>query len=238
MQPGLVLFDIDGTLLITGGASSRCMLLAGQSVFGPNFHWSDVTVGTTDPLLLAELARANGIADYSPHHPANRDAYLRLLDIELAAHADRIKWMPGFPQLLEQLQQRRSDRHDVLVGLLTGNYQKAAELKFRYARMMTDDLFDIAVYGEDAADRPGLVPVALERYRQLTGYAADRRRVVIVGDTPRDVQCAHAGGCQALAVATGRFTIEQLRLDQPDRVVSDLADPTPLLELLKLPADP
>ncbi len=227
MRPALVLFDIDGTLLITGGASSRCMLEAGRAVFGDQFQWTRVTVGTTDPLLFEELAAANNVDQPREHHAAYRDRYLQLLQAELNRHAERIRVMPGIRGLLDRL----AGREDVLTGILTGNYEPAAKAKLRHAGI-DPARFDVGVFGEDAADRPGLLETALIRYESLAGGQADRHRVVVVGDTPRDVACAAAGRCRSLAVATGRYTVEQLREAGADCVVEDLADPAPLLAML------
>lgn len=231
MPPYLVLFDVDGTLLITGGASSRSMLQAGRAIFGSGFRWAQVMVGTTDPQLYAELAKANGIEQPWTYHPSYRQRYLDLLAADLDQNSQHVKLMAGIGRLLGRLRQRRETEGDVLIGVLTGNYRQAVEVKFRHAGLALSD-FDLTVFGEDASDRPGLVEVALRRYEQATGCPADPARVVVVGDTPRDVQCARAHDCQSLAVATGRYSVKQLRETGASYVVSDLSDGAPLLAML------
>lgn len=219
----LILFDIDGTLMITGGAGSRAILSAGRQVFGASFDWGPITVGLLDPQIYAQLAEHNAVADPAAHHDAYYTAYLAALDDELERHAADIKVMPGVHDLLARLH----GEADTTLGIVSGNYAAAARRKLRAAGLPMEWLV-VTAYAEDGVDRAALVAVAIERCERQTGRRVRPERVVVVGDTPRDVACAHANGCRCLAVATGRYDERALAEAGADRVVSDLTDPATL----------
>mgnify|MGYP006284732259 FL=1 len=224
----LVLFDIDGTLMVTGGAGSRCILRACQKVFGGHFEWGPITVGLPDPQIFVQLARHNHIEQPDQHHAIYREAYLALLEQELQRIGPDIRVMPGIRPLLDCL--RSMPR--VMMGLVSGNYRKAAELKLRAAGFDLD-WFEAQAFAEDGQDRAELVRVAIDRCVGRTGRPLPPGHVIVVGDTPRDIDCARTNGCRSLAVATGRYSLETLVDAGADRVVQDLAWPQPLLEMLK-----
>lgn len=227
MPRALVLFDVDGTLLITGGASSRCIRRAAGRVLGERFRWGPITVGTLDPQIFLELAAGCGIDDAAGRLGPYRELYLAELDEELRRVRQEVKVMPGVREVLAAL----SHRDDVTIGLLTGNYRRAVELKLDAAGI-EPGLFPVGAFAEDGDARHDLVPVAIRRAEQATGERLDPRRVVLVGDTPRDVACAREAGCRVLAVATGRYAVPDLAAERPDRVVANLSDPAPLYELI------
>ncbi|MEM9413921.1 MAG: HAD hydrolase-like protein [Planctomycetota bacterium] len=231
MARSLLLFDIDGTLMITKGAGSRCLHRAGRMVFGEQFEWTDITVGTLDPQIFAQLARHNGIGDSGEHLARFRATYLAELEAELGTIGDDITLMPGIPTLLDTLHARTGPNGDLTLGLLTGNFQHAAHLKLNAAGF---DLrrFPVTAFAEDGNERNDLPRVAMDRALALTGEAIDPGQVFIIGDTPRDVACAHANGCVAVAVATGRYSTAQLAEAGGDLVLDSLEDPKPLLDLL------
>jgi len=228
MSKALILFDIDGTLMITKGAGSRCLHRAGAMVFGDAFEWTDITVGTLDPQIFEQLARHNAVEDPGKHLDQFRETYLTLLQEELQRVAQDITLMPGITSLLGTLYQRPDD---AVLGLLTGNFTRAAEIKLIAAGF---DLsrFPITAFAEDGRTRNDLPVSAMASYARHTGQPVAPSRTLIVGDTPRDIECARANGCTVLAVATGRYTIEQLQQAGGDIVVKDLSDPTPLLHWL------
>ncbi len=229
MQRYLLLFDIDGTMLLTGGAGLAAMAEVASRLFGESFSWDGVNPsGHLDPLIFAEAAANNGLEPEGEHHHAFRDAYLRQLRANLDTYRDKVRRLPGVAELLTQLRQR----DDVVLGLVTGNYSDAVPIKL--AAIGVDPAwFTITAFGDEAPTRPGMVELALRRYVQRYDEPIDPHRAIIVGDTPRDIDCAHAHGCRCLAVATGRFGMDELRDAGADVVVSDLADPSPLLALLR-----
>jgi phosphoglycolate phosphatase len=225
----LVLFDVDGTLLLTGGAGMRAMKAVAAELFGTEFRWDGIVVsGHLDPLIFAEAAALNGLDEAPAHHEAFRRRYLEVLVQELARNPDRVQIMPGIRESLRRLRSGRT----ATLGLLTGNYAEAIPLKLS-AIDLDPAWFEITAFGEEAATRRDLAALALVKYERHFGAPVDPRRVVIVGDTPRDVDCAHAHGCFAFAVATGGYDTRALADAGADLVVADLADPTPLLEVVE-----
>jgi phosphoglycolate phosphatase len=222
----LVLFDVDGTLLLTGGAGMRAMKTAAAELFGPDFRWDGIVVsGHMDPLIFAEASMLNGLDADPRHHESFRSRYLEELRLELERGRDRVRAMPGILQSLAHL---RKDQAATL-GLLTGNYAAAIPLKFRMVDI-EPTWFEITAFAEEASSRRDLVALAIAKYARQIGGRVDPGRVVIVGDTPRDIDCAHAHGCFAFAVATGGYDAPALASAGADLVVADLADPMPLLQ--------
>lgn len=234
MKRTLLLFDIDGTLMLSGGAGMRSMHLVAERMFGAEFSWEDVDPqGNIDPAIFAEAADRNGV-DAGQHHDAFREGYVAQLQHELHTHRDQVQVLPGIHDTLALLRDRAATSDDVVLGLLTGNYVQAVPLKL--ASIDVDpSWFQITALGDEATTRPGLLLLAMERYEAAYGEPADPRRVWIIGDTPRDVACAHAHGCRCLAVATGFSSAEELRSAGADVLVDDLADPAPLLALIDRP---
>ncbi|MFP4145787.1 MAG: HAD family hydrolase [Phycisphaeraceae bacterium] len=227
----LVLFDIDGTLLITRGAGSRCIRRACREIFGDAFAWGGITVGTLDPQIFADLCAFNGIESPAEHHERYRDCYLGHLERELERVREDVTVLPGVAELLAAL----NEREDVIVGLLSGNYGDAARIKLQSAGF---DLsrFEVQAFAEHGETRDELLPAAMAQYAELTGDEADPARVIVVGDTPRDVACARSRGCRCLAVATGRYGEQQLRDAGAEVVVRSLAEPGGLRAMLDAPA--
>jgi phosphoglycolate phosphatase len=222
----LLLFDIDGTLLLTGGAGGRAMLEAGQKLFGNTFNFDLDTSGKLDTQIYKELTKLNPMLDMQHRHDEFRDAYLKLLEFELTWDNKTIA-MPGITELLETLRKR----DHVTLGLLTGNYGPAARAKLK-AVDIQHDWFPITAFGDEAVTRPDLVELAMKRYFDLKSERLQPREIVVIGDTPKDVACAQAHGCVAFAVATGRWSIEELKAARADIVVDNLSDASRLLELL------
>lgn len=231
MPRSLLLFDIDGTLMITKGAGSRCLRRAGKIVFGESFVWGEITVGTLDPQIFEQLAEQNHIKGASDHFERFRDTYLAELEAELKRIPQDITLMPGIPSLLESLYPRAGQGGDVLLGILSGNFQKAALMKL-HAAGFDLDRFPITAYAEDGDTRNDLPQVAMSKAKKLAQETVPPNRIYIIGDTPRDIECAKANGCVSVSVATGRYTADQLREAGGDFVFQTLEDPAPLLAQL------
>ncbi len=232
MKRSLVLWDIDGTLLLTDGAGMRGMARAGRALYGDALRWDGIQVsGMLDPIIFEEALAKSGILPAPEDHGRFHDVYLVELERELSCAGERARAMPGIRQAIATLLQRSTDRKDVVQGLVTGNYSRAAPLKLR-ACGLDPAWFEVGAFGDDGRTRPDLVALALKRCAERFGWAPDPSHVIVVGDTPRDVACAHAHGCVAFAVATGRYGIEELRAAGADVVVRDLSDPAPLFALI------
>ncbi len=230
-HPFLILFDVDGTILRTNRAGVEAMHKVGRRMFGDGFQWDIETAGGLDPAIFAELAARNGIEDHHLHHDSFHDQYIDMLERELRSNPHKVVVMPGIHELLAALKQRARQRGDVVLGLLTGNYTRAVPIKLRAAGIDPDD-FSITAFGDEGRVRPDLTALAMSRLEQQLGHPCDPQRIVIIGDTPRDIDCAHAHGCLAVAVATGSYRLEQLQAAGADVAVADLSDPAPLYRLL------
>ncbi len=223
----LVLFDIDGTLLVSQHAGTRAMLAAAREMFGETFTYDGVEIaGRIDPLIWATVAAANGIRDAEAHHDTFRASYAHHLARRLAAH-DTVTLCPGVGALLDRL----GSVDGLTLGLLTGNYRETGLLKIEAAGL-DPALFPVAAWGCDGSSRRDLPPVAMARHADATGRPLTAEQVVIIGDTPHDVDCARTHGCRALAVATGPFSSEKLRESEPDLVVEDLSNTAAIVEWL------
>jgi phosphoglycolate phosphatase-like HAD superfamily hydrolase len=206
-MPKLVLFDIDGTLVLTGGAGLRAMNRACEEMLGHSDALSGISVsGRTDWIILHDtLARLGRELDQSLFDQL-RDRYVERLREEIH-HAGKgfNGALPGVSDLLEALQ----PREDVYLGLLTGNFQEGARIKLERYNLWR--YFRCGAFGDDAADRNALVPVAVDRALACGVPTLPAADVLVVGDTPHDVACAKAAGATAVAVATGGFTADELR---------------------------
>jgi phosphoglycolate phosphatase len=224
----LVLFDIDGTLVLTGAAGLRAMNKACADLVGHAEGLDGIPVaGRTDRSILADVAARAGRTLDAELLKELRDKYVASLreEIELPGRGTKAV-MPGVRTLLDTL----ANRDDVFVGLLTGNFEPGARIKLEYFDLWR--YFRCGAYGDDAADRNALVPFALERARGcgLPDLAAEH--ILVVGDTPHDIACARAVGAVPVGVATGTFTVEQLKATGADIVFRDLSDTDAFLELL------
>lgn len=227
MRPTVLLFDIDGTLVLTGGAGARAMTRAFEDLFAvPDAFRAIPMPGRTDPVILADAAARHGVP---PDALARfRDAYITHLATELHRPGPRKGVMPGVRPLLDAL----AARDDVFLALLTGNYEPAARIKLEYFDLWR--YFSCGAYGEDAPDRNGLVAQALARVRACGGPDVAAEMVVVIGDTPLDVACAAASGARSIAVATGGYDADALRASGADAVFEDLSDTGRVIAALKI----
>jgi phosphoglycolate phosphatase len=220
MNRRLVLFDIDGTLVLTGGAGMRALNRACEDLLGHRNALEGVLLaGRTDWIILQDTLSRIGRDLDADLFAALRDRYLAFLreEIELPGHGVK-GVMPGVRALLDRLHVR----DDVFVGLLTGNFAAGARIKLGHFDLWK--YFRCGAFGDDAADRNALVPFAVSRARECGLPDAAPGNVLVVGDTPHDVACALAAGATPVGVATGSFSVAELRASGADIVFSDLSD--------------
>jgi len=224
----LVLFDIDGTLVLTGGAGIRAMNRACEALTGrPDALTGIPVAGRTDRIILADVATSVGRDLDAALLAELRDQYVANLADEIHHPGRGVKAvLPGVSALLDAL----DARPDVFLGLLTGNFEAGARIKLGHFDLWK--YFECGAYGDDAADRNALVPFALTRARGCGLPDLDPRDILVVGDTPHDVACARAAGAMAVAVATGGFGVDDLRATGADVVFKDLSDTAAFLALL------
>ncbi len=218
------LFDIDGTLLASGGAGKAAMDEALASEFGVTEPIAHVTMsGRTDRGIARDQFELHAIEATPENWRRFRDAYLRRLPASLARLEGRV--LPGVESLLSQLAAA-----PVAVGLLTGNMSQGADTKLRHYGI--DEYFSFGAYGDRHFTRDEVAEEALRLVSQHLEEEVDPAAVWVIGDTPLDVSCARAIGAKAFAVATGVFSYDELAAAGPDILLMDLSDPSPLLELL------
>ena len=218
----VILFDIDGTLVRTGGAGKAAMEAALTEEFGLSLAADEVPYsGRTDVAIGRDLLAAHGV----PPTPANlrrlHDAYLDRLPTYLARIPGQV--CPGVPELLAALKPRA----DVTLGLLTGNVRRGAEKKLGHYGLW--DHFTCGGFGDDVDDRDDVARAALRAVESCAGRRVDPADVWVIGDTPLDVKCARAIGAKAVAVATGWHPLADLVASEPDFALADLSDPGELL---------
>ena len=226
----LVLFDIDGTLLLTSGAGRRAITAALADRLGRGDAWRRVRFdGKTDPQIVRELLHSAGdpAADDPTVIAEVCERYVGHLEEELARTPGDTRLMPGVPALLDRLEARG----DVVLGLLTGNVVRGAGLKLR-AGGLDPDRFRVGAYGSDSAHRPDLPAIAAARAAPLFGGTPGGAAVVIVGDTPADVTCGRGIGARAVAVATGSYAVAVLQEAGAHAAFDDLSDTEAVLGAL------
>ena len=225
----LVLFDIDGTLLWTDGAGRRAIHRALIEIFGetgPADHRFD---GKTDPQIVRELMRVVGHED--EHIDARMQElfarYVICLREELRDPEHRALPLPGVTDLLAVLHMR----NDVTLGLLTGNLVEGARAKLE-AVGIDPEIFAIGAFGSDNEFRPELPAIAQRRASEILGIEVPGRHVVVIGDTPADVECGRDIGARAIGVATGRYSTEELAAYGAAAVFSDLTDTNAVVQAI------
>jgi phosphoglycolate phosphatase-like HAD superfamily hydrolase len=227
-KPALILFDVDGTLLLSGRAGLRAMTRAFQDAFGiADAFKGESFGGRTDSYLVSKALQAAGVPDTAENHDRFRHVYLPLLAEEIQHPGQGHKGlMPGARELLDALQ----DYDHLHLALLTGNYREAAEIKLQHFEIW--EFFEWGAFSDDHHDRNELVPIARSRAETYDIPAEAIDRVIVIGDTPHDIECARVAGAKSVAVATGGFTIEQLQEAGADEVLPDLTDTRKVISLL------
>lgn len=215
----LVLFDIDGTLILSGRAGIRGMNRSFERVFAVPGALDQVELaGRTDRAIVIEALKRAG-------QPVSEEAIARVREVyfddlrqaltDQTGHPAGV--LPGVSALLDEL-----ERDHVTVGLLTGNFEQAAAIKLGHYGLW--DRFAFGAFGDLHADRRELVPVAVAAAAAAGHGPFEPERVIVIGDTPLDVDCAHAYGARAVAVATGPYSHEALAEHQPAMTVHSLAE--------------
>jgi phosphoglycolate phosphatase-like HAD superfamily hydrolase len=216
----LVLFDVDGTLITSRGAGRRAMRAALERVFGAAGGIDQYDLrGRTDTRIVHDVMGALG---WEPARVKERlddffEAYLAGLAGEIG-DGRGVVTLPGVATVVERL----AESSDALVGLVTGNIEEGARLKLLPTGLWPR--FRVGAYGSDHMDRRRLPSLAARRAHALVGVAFAPTEVVVIGDTPHDIDCARAFGAVAVAVGTGQYTREELLAESPDALFDDLAD--------------
>jgi phosphoglycolate phosphatase-like HAD superfamily hydrolase len=216
-----VLFDIDGTLLVTGGAGGVAWQRAFEELHGVDADVAEHTdAGMTDPEIVAIIFReVIGREGDQAERARVIAAYLRHLP-DAVAESDGYRLMPGIEEVLDRLIDA-----GMLLGLVTGNIEPAAHVKL--ARGNLNRFFSFGGYGSDSADRTEVTKAALRRGELVSGGTLGDGGCFSVGDTPRDVQAGHGAGIRVVGVATGKYSVEELRDSGADWALATLEDGLP-----------
>ena len=225
----LVLFDIDGTLLNSGGMGRASMQRALAEVFGSPGKSSYRYDGKTDKQIVRDTMRLEGHSD--EHIDSRMEALIGLYLDGLRTGAKSgdfdIRPLDGVVDLLDALEARE----DVVLGLLTGNVESGARVKLSAAGI-DPDRFRVNAFGSDHEHRPELPAIAQRRASETLGIDIAGERVIVIGDTPADIECGRSLGAKAIAVASGHYTVEQLEAHEPYAVFPSLRDTVKLLETI------
>ena len=213
----LLLWDIDGTLITSGGASLRALRQALSDVFGISAFPDGIEyAGCTDRWILRQIFARCNLPGTESNFRDYMAAYLEALPGEMTKPGARV--LPGVRSLLDEVPARRT----VAQGLLTGNSRRAAEIKL--CRHGLWHHFPFGAFGDDGERREELGRHGLRRARELHGVDFPPGRVWVIGDTPHDVRCARAIGANSLAVASGGHSVSELAAHAPTALLPDLAD--------------
>jgi phosphoglycolate phosphatase len=223
----LVLFDIDGTLLNSGGVGRASMQRALAEVFGSPGNPSYRYDGKTDKQIVRDTMRLEG---HSDEHIDSRmetliGLYLDGLRTGVKSGEFHVRPLDGVVELLDALEARK----DVVLGLLTGNVEPGARVKLSAAGI-DPDRFRINAFGSDHELRPQLPAIAQRRASETLGLDIAGERVIVIGDTPADIDCGRSLGVRAIGVASGHYTVEQLEAHGPYAVFPSLKNTHQVLE--------
>jgi phosphoglycolate phosphatase-like HAD superfamily hydrolase len=222
----LILFDIDGTLVDSGGAGVRSLDQAFKEVLSIENAFREISMaGKTDLQIVKEGLSAHGLSSDNGLVPRITDAYIRHLTSEIQISNKHLK--PGIIDALEAVKSR-GDRYQL--GLLTGNMEQGARIKLGVFGL--NEYFASGAFGSDHEDRNKLLPIAVERFKIISGGHFDFADCVVIGDTPLDIMCARPYDAVCIAVATGPYGAGSLVAAGADVVVEDLSDTDHFLNIL------
>ncbi len=219
----LILFDIDGTLLTIKGLDKDAVSLALANVFGRPLSFDGISFsGKTDPQIFREIVMLDielggtfagtieeAVTETLEAYKEAARGYLPTADV---------RGLPGAVELVQHFH----EEEDAQLGLLTGNVQEMAYLKL--SQINLDGYFPFGAFGNDAEERNELPPFALQRASNHTGRSFAGKDVVVIGDTPRDIECGKIIGATTVGVATGHFTVDELAAHEPDVVLETLVE--------------
>lgn len=227
MDKKLILFDIDGTLILTGGVASRVMIDGVARVLGHPIRWSVRDfVGNTDRSIIAKLLIQNGATEAQTEKMVEQALQYYLEHLPAALARDGVvRILPGVLPLLEKL----SADSRFALGLVTGNVYEGARIKLSRGNLFA--YFPVGAFGDDALKREELPPFAIQRAEKYYNHFFDRENIWIVGDSANDVKCARANHLKSLAVGSGVIPTEELAESKPTVLLPDLSDMDAVLDI-------
>ncbi len=220
------LFDIDGTLIHSGGAGSAAMKMALEQEFGITAPTEGIAMaGRTDRAIVADLFEFHEISEPETSVDRFLQTYLQHLPTVLKQLDGVI--LPGIGQLLRSL----SERDDIVLGLLTGNFREGARIKLEHFELYKH--FEFGGFGDSHDDRDDVAREALDEVHKRSNGRVAMDHVWVIGDTPADVKCGRAIGAQVIAVGTGFSSMQKLESAGPDHLFEDFSDTASLVRLFE-----
>jgi len=221
----LLLFDIDGTLIHSGGAGVQALKAAFKERFGINDDLQDIEIaGMTDSGIVLSILNNHKIPATNENVSAFLDSYVHFLSLELPLRKGKL--MPGVLELLERLK----SRPHVVLALLTGNVSRGARLKLEHYGVW--HFFEFGAFADDHRDRNELGRFARARAEEKHRREFAASEIDVIGDTPRDIACGKALGARTIAVATGRWSRDELAKHHPDFLIDDLSEVETIMDTL------
>ncbi len=223
----LILFDIDGTLVDTGRAGSRSLDIVFMEYFSIENAFKNINMaGKTDTQIILEGLAAHNLTSESKVIAELTDLYIKTLSREI--NNNRKRTMPGVKEALQILS---NEKDSFYLGLLTGNVEQGARIKL--GAFDLNKYFPFGAFGSDDEDRNKLLPYAIRRFDEVYKKTVDFSDCVVIGDTPRDIDCAKPYGAYCIAVATGPYSVRHLQDAGADIVMEDLSNTKALINLLE-----
>ena len=221
----LILFDLDGTILLSGGVGARAVNRACKKIHGiANVMDEVMPDGKTDIAILREIFKAIE-KDFVPDEIDSLfREYLSFLKEEVE-NSPEYRVMPGIPELIKAL----SEREDIIIGIATGNIEEAALIKLERSEL--GDYFKFGGFGSDFENREELIRIAIERGKNFLNYEREFERVFVIGDTPLDIIHARVAGAKTVAVATGSYSVSDLEKYNPDYLFENFSNFESVLEI-------
>ncbi|HEX4668049.1 MAG TPA: HAD family hydrolase [Chthoniobacterales bacterium] len=221
----LLLFDIDGTLINSGGAGLQALRDVLRDQFGITDNLDGIEVaGRTDSGIVHQILRRQQIEPNEENTIRFLDRYVELLADELPRCPGRV--LPGIRELLDRLQARPQ----IVLALLTGNVERGAKLKLEYYGLW--HFFEFGAFADDHHERNELGAFARRRAREKHGMEFESAAIDVIGDTPHDIACGKAIGARTIAVATGSFSSAQLAAHGPTVLLEDFSEVKPRMTQL------
>ena len=224
----LLLFDIDGTLLLTGGAGKIAFEEAFEELFEIPDSWGDLDPhGKTDPAIFDEVAqRKLGRLLTEGESDLLMELYEELFEAHIQ-RSPRFELMPGVAEILEHL----SKDPNIFLALATGNFEGAGHMKLKRGKI--DHYFQTGGFGNDAKERDKILLAAVAYSEELARQRFEKNRIIVIGDTEYDIAAAKKAGLRSIAVLTNGRTHEHFKQDPPDHILKDLTDISSFMACLK-----
>ena len=221
----LLLFDIDGTLVNTGGAGVESLKTIVRTRFRSEDDLRDIEIaGKTDRAIIRDILHKYRVNPTEENIASFAEEYIHRLPLSLSRSRGRV--LAGIQPLLERLKPQRN----IVLALLTGNLRQGARLKLQHYGLW--DFFEFGAFADDHHDRNELGAFARERAQRKHGHDFDAADIDVIGDTNYDIACGNAFGARTVAVATGSWSRERLQVCSPDFLFDDLADTDEVIKKL------